>query len=101
MLTIKISLLMGDFGSMQEDAVLNDPTHLISGIGLPLARHVVVVAIYRSDAPNRTSAHGARSLQAPVDSVVRKIYRQRVLRAVKGEYADRRVHAIPFSVHAL
>jgi len=100
LLPIKIGLLMGYLGSMQENAVLNDPAHLVSGIGLPFARDVVVVTIHRRDASDRASTHGAWSLQTSVDFVVRKIYCERVLRAIKGEYADRRVHSIRVSVYA-
>src|ERR1700686_5441822 len=97
-LSNKIRLLMGDLGRMQENAVLNDPTGLVSGIGLPFARHVVVVTINRCDASDRASTHGAWRLQTSVDFVVRKIYCELIVRAIECEYADRRVHPIQVSV---
>jgi hypothetical protein len=100
LLPIKIGLLMGDLGRMQENAVLNKPAHLVSRIGLTFSRHVVVVTIYRRDASKRASTHGAGGLETSVDFVVRKIDCERVLRIIEGEYADRRVHSKQGSVYA-
>lgn len=98
--TIEIDLLMGDLRCMQEDAALNYPAHLVSRCGATSARHVEVVTIYRRHASDHATAHGARSLEAPIDCVIRKPYGERVVRTINGEYADYRMHSILGAVNA-
>src|ERR1039458_2147566 len=94
LLPIKINLLMRDLGSMQENAVLNDPAYLVTRIRHPFVRHVIEVTVHRRHATDRASTHGAWSLHATVDFVVRKVNCERVLRSIEGEHVYRRVHAV-------
>jgi len=97
---VKIDLLMGDLGCMQEDAILNYPAHLISRCGATNAGHVVVVTIHGRHASIRATTHGARGLESTVDCAVRQSYGERVLSTVEGEHAHCRVHSITAAIDA-
>src|ERR1019366_9801888 len=84
---------MRDLGSMQKDAVLNNPAHLVARIGLTRARHVKEVTVDGRNAARRGLAHSAGGLQTPVDGVLGEANFHRVLRLTEAQYVDRREHA--------
>jgi hypothetical protein len=85
---------MRDLWSMQKYAVLNDPTHLVTGVRLALGSRVKEVSVDGGYTVGRTSTHGTWSLKTPVEVMVRKINGERVLSSTEGKFMYRCRHAI-------
>ena len=89
---------MRDLWGMQEDAVLDDPAHLVTRVGLTRRRRVKEVTVDGRHAACRGPTHSAGSLPAPVDGVVGEVNLDRVRRPAEGEDVDCRQHPIVATV---
>src|ERR1019366_10812088 len=85
---------MGDLGGVKQDAVLNDPAHLVARVELSPMRHGKEVTVGGRHAANCGLAHRAWGLLTPVDGVVGEANFDRIQRLAEGEDMDRREHAI-------
>ena len=85
---------MRDLWGMKEDAVLNDASHLVAGVGHTRLSQVIEVTINRGHAVCCGLAHGTGGLFTPVDGLVGEANFYRVLRPTEGEDVDCRKHAV-------
>lgn len=67
---IKVHLLVGDLGGVQQHAVLDDPAHHVTRVDRAPWGDVEEVPVHRRHAPRGRAAHDARSLERAVDGVV-------------------------------
>jgi hypothetical protein len=80
--------LMRDLRSVKKNAVLDDPTDLVTGVRLARGSRVKVVGVDGGHTVGCTPTHGAWRLQTSVELVVRQTNGERVLSSTEGNCVD-------------